>query len=195
MPVGSRQILVQMMASSFAAVDPQDGTPLWRQPFQNRHSVHANTPVFAGNIVFSTAGYGHGGVAMKVSADGRTATEAYVNKDFAVHHGGQVLVDGHVYAATDKGAMCMELATGRTKWGPEPAISKGSITFADGLLYCYSENGKLSLVKASPQSCAIISSFPITQGSGTHWAHPVIAGGRLYIRHGEALLAYEIKAN
>ena len=73
--------------------------------------------------------------------------------------------------------------------------NKGSIIHADGMLYCYDENtGDVALVKASPKTFGIVSSFRVTQGSGQHWAHPAISDGRLYIRHGGALMAYDIKS-
>lgn len=56
------------------------------------------------------------------------------------------------------------------------------------------EKGTLGLVKAVPEDYHIVSSFKVTPGTGQHWAHPVISGGRLYIRHGDALIAYDIKA-
>ena len=72
--------------------------------------------------------------------------------------------------------------------------NKGSIIYADGMLYCYDENtGDVALVKASPKDFEIVSSFRITEGSGKHWAHPAISDGRLYIRHGDVLMAYDIK--
>jgi outer membrane protein assembly factor BamB len=73
--------------------------------------------------------------------------------------------------------------------------NKGSIIYADGMLYCYDEaTGDVGLVPASPKGFEVVSSFRVTQGSGKHWAHPAISGGRLYIRHGDALMAYDIKA-
>jgi hypothetical protein len=72
--------------------------------------------------------------------------------------------------------------------------NKGSIIYADGMLYCYDENtGDVALVKPSPKRFEIVSSFRVTEGSGQHWAHPAISDGRLYIRHGDALMAYDIK--
>jgi len=72
--------------------------------------------------------------------------------------------------------------------------NKGSLIYADGMLYCYNENtGEVALVKASAEGFEIVSSFGITRGSGKHWAHPAISDARLYIRHGEALMAYDIK--
>ena len=77
-----------------------------------------------------------------------------------------------------------------TKWG-----NKGQIITAGGMLYCYEEkSGNFGLVKATPEKFEIISSFEITMGTGEHWAHPVILDGILYIRHGDTLMAYNIKA-
>jgi len=82
--------------------------------------------------------------------------------------------------------------------------NKGSIIYADNMLYCYDENtGDVALVKASPRGFEIVSSFSlgrspaqpsrVTESSGKHWAHPAISDGWLYIRHGDTLMAYDIK--
>jgi outer membrane protein assembly factor BamB len=39
----------------------------------------------------------------------------------------------------------------------------------------------------------VISSFQVTLGKDQHWAHPVVCGKRLYIRHGDVLMAYDIE--
>jgi hypothetical protein len=73
-------------------------------------------------------------------------------------------------------------------------ITKGSIIAADGMLYCYDERkGNLALVNATPEKFDRVSSFKVPLGSGQHWAHPAISDGRLYVRHGEALMVYDIK--
>ena len=71
---------------------------------------------------------------------------------------------------------------------------KGSIISAEGLLYLYDERrGYVGLVRANPKKFDLISSFRIREGSRPTWAHPVIHNGNLYIRHGEALMVYDIK--
>jgi hypothetical protein len=65
--------------------------------------------------------------------------------------------------------------------------------FADGMLYCYSDNGTVNLVKPNPDKYDLVSSFKVTLGTDQHWAHPVIHRGVLYIRHGDALMAYKVK--
>jgi hypothetical protein len=73
-------------------------------------------------------------------------------------------------------------------------VGKGSVTYADGMLYTLSEQGRMGLVKATPAGHDLVSEFRIPKGGeGPSWAHPVVCGGRLYIRHGDFLYAYEIR--
>ena len=73
---------------------------------------------------------------------------------------------------------------------------KGSIISAEGMLYIYEEKrGNIGLLKATPEKFDLVSSFRVNQGkSGPYWTHPVIHNGILYIRHNNALMAYDIKA-
>ena len=70
----------------------------------------------------------------------------------------------------------------------------GSVIFADGMLYCCGEDGMVGLVRPSPEKCQLVSKFKVPLGDGTHWAHPVVAQGRLFIRHGNALMCYQVSA-
>ena len=68
----------------------------------------------------------------------------------------------------------------------------GSVVYADGMLYCYSEDGTVGLVRPSAEKCQVVSTFKVPQGDGTHWAHPVVSNRRLFIRHGSVLMCYGI---
>ena len=50
------------------------------------------------------------------------------------------------------------------------------------------------LVQPDPKDFRVISSFQIERGQDQHWAHPVVAGGRLYVRHGDVLMAFDLSA-
>jgi hypothetical protein len=67
------------------------------------------------------------------------------------------------------------------------------VIYADGLFYCYSDNGELGIMELNKAGFALKSKFRITLGSDQHWAHPVIDKGILYVRHGKSLMAYSIK--
>jgi len=84
--------------------------------------------------------------------------------------------------------------TGKEVWKCSNGTDKGSMVYADGMLYCYAESGTVGLVIPTPSGFSPASTFKITEGSGKHWAHPAISDGVLYIRHGEKLMAYSIKA-
>lgn len=66
------------------------------------------------------------------------------------------------------------------------------IVYAENLFYCYGDNGEVALVKMSPDSFEIISKFEVPLGTDQHWAHPIIHDKRMYIRHGDALMVYDI---
>ena len=71
--------------------------------------------------------------------------------------------------------------------------NKGSLIYADGMLYCYDERtGNVGLVAATPEEFKVVSRFTITKGKGPFWAHPSIADARLYLRHGAHLMVYDI---
>jgi len=62
-------------------------------------------------------------------------------------------------------------------------------------LFCFDEKkGNLGLAKANPNNFEIISSFEVPFGNGPYWSHPVICDGRLYLRHEDVLMVYDIKA-
>ena len=185
--------LVTMTKGSIVGIVPETGKLLWRHGHQTRYDVHAISPVFEDGYLYTTSGYGTGGVMLRMSADGRGVQQAWTDRRLDTHHGGVVLVDGYIYGSNFRGKwICLDLKTGRSMY-ETGGVGKGSITTADGMLYCYGERGTVGLMRASPKDSQVVSSFKITRGSGSHWAHPAIANGRLYIRHGSALMAFDIK--
>jgi outer membrane protein assembly factor BamB len=90
--------------------------------------------------------------------------------------------------------LCIDWNTGKTiyetKWDE---LGKGSIITADGMLYIYEEKrGTLGLVKPGDH-LDVVSQFRIDFGSKEHWSHPTISDGILYVRHGNALAAFDLR--
>jgi hypothetical protein len=85
------------------------------------------------------------------------------------------------------------MKTGKLMWSTKE-ISQGAVVAADGMLYIYEgpKSGVVSLVKATPTGFERTGKFAVTEGTDNHWPHPTIANGRMYIRRGDALLAYDI---
>lgn len=190
----SRKLLVTMNAGHILGLDAKDGTLLWSHPQSNRHEVHANTPVFYNGDLFCFSGYGQGGVKLTLSPDGSSVKQAWFNNTLDSRMGGMVVADGYLYGSGDNNRhwRCVDWKTGEEKYA-STELGKGVVIMADGMLYCYSERGELGLVKATPAGFNITGKAKVELGSGQHWSHPVIHDGKLYLRHGNTLIAYKIK--
>jgi len=201
---GNKKLIVTMTAKSVVGIDAENGKVLWQDKFKDYQrrpkAINPVTPIYYDGCIYATSGYDDGGAMLKLSPDGTKVTRKWVDTALDCHHGGVVLVDGYIYGANWDGNeagnwLCLDWDTGKVMYEKEWLGSKGSITYADGMLYCYEEGeGTVALVKASPKGFDIVSSFKVTKGEDEHWGHPVIYNGRLYIRHGDTLMAYNIKA-
>jgi len=195
---GKKNLIVTMAHSHTIGVDPENGKVLWKHPYRGRYEAHANSPTYSDGQIFITSGYNDGAEMLKLSGDGKSVKVAWKRETFDTHHGGAILVDGNIYGSTwesnrDGNWICVDWKKGRIRFN-EHWKCKGSMVFADGMLYCYEESGgTVALVKPDPSGFKVISSFKVTAGDGKHWAHPVVANGVLYIRHGSALVAYKVK--
>ena len=190
----SRKLLVTHTERSILGIDAANGKLLWRHDQPNKYSVHANTPVYHDGYLYCVSGYGQGGVMLKIDPDDSTKHEMWRNTALDTKIGGVVLVNDRIYGADDsnKAWWCLDWKTGKEIYS-EKITNKGNIIFADGMLDCYGENGEVVLVQPLPDGFKKISSFKVPYGSNQHWAHLVIANGRLYVRHGNSLMVYDIK--
>jgi outer membrane protein assembly factor BamB len=198
-------LMVTMLRDSVAGVDARTGRLLWRDLFDEYHTdraraVNANIPIVHEGRVFTTSGYDNGGAMLQLSPDGRTAKRIWTTKTLDTQHGHVVLIDGYLYGSTwtsnnGGGWACIRWADGEVMYDVEWNRNKGAMIYAEGMLYCYDENdGDLAMVRATPESFDIVSSFKVTKGEGKFWAHPSISDGRLYVRHGDWLMVYDIKS-
>jgi outer membrane protein assembly factor BamB len=191
---GKRRLLLTMTGKSVVGVDADTGELLWRHSHVTDYSVNANTPLYHNGFVYTVSGYGTGGQMFQLSDDGTSIKRVWTQRKLDSQMGAAVLVDGFIYGSghSSRGWHCLDWKTGKVQYTARKIGNKGAIIFSDGLMYCYSENGYVGLVKPNPQEFEVISSFRVRKGSGEHWAHPVIKDGRLYIRHGDALMVYHI---
>ncbi len=191
---GRRRQIVTMTKGHMIGVDPASGELLWQRRYPGRYDIHAVSPVFAGGSIYVSNGYGQGGKMFDLAGDGRSISLAWEEGDLDVQHGGVVVVRGVIYGAADNGTWyALDAGSGETKASAR-RLGKGSVVYADGRLYGYTEKGEVLLVDPDPGNFAVVSQFRVTGGDGQHWAHPVIANGVLYIRHGDVLMAFKIGA-
>jgi outer membrane protein assembly factor BamB len=176
-------------------VRASDGKPMWRYETVANRTANITTPVFHDNKVFYTSAYGTGCALLGLKAQGGEvkAEEIYFNREMQNHHGGVVLVNGYIYGFSNSILTCIEFATGKTMWNHR-SVGKGALTYADGNLYLLGENNVVGLAAASPEGYKENGRFQIADQGWPSWAHPVVCGGKLYIRNQGTLTCYDVKA-
>jgi outer membrane protein assembly factor BamB len=186
--------LMGFTARAAVGVRASDGKLMWRYERVANRTANCTTPVYSDGKVFYTSAYGTGCALLELSKgdSGVTAEEAYFNREMMNHHGGVVLVNGHVYGFSNAILTCMEFATGNVKW-KDRSVGKGSLTYADGKLFLLGEGNRVGLAKASPASYQELGSFSIPDSGLPSWAHPVVCDGRLYIRNQATLTCYDVQ--
>ncbi len=190
-----RKILVTHTASSIIGVDVSNGKPLWNFEHINKYAVHPNTPLYLNGNLLCFSGYGKGAVMLKLSEDGSSVTEQWRNTSLDNQMGGLILLNGKIYGSghASRTWLCVDWKTGETLFS-EKISGNGNIIYADGMLYCYGDNGEVSLVQPLDTGFKKISSFKVPFGANQHWAHLVIKDKKLYVRHGTSLMVYSIAA-
>lgn len=190
--------VVQLVMKKVFGVDPQNGKTTWIAPFTGSVAV-IPTPIQHDGIVFVTAGYNSGCLAVRPGAS-ETPETVYQNKVMKNHHGGVVRVGEHLYGYSDgPGWLCQDFKTGKEVWSSKN-LGKGAIHFADGMLYCLDEkSGDVALIEAVPTGWNEKGRFKLSPQSelrspeGGIWPHPVVVTGRLYLRDQQYLFCYDVK--
>ena len=198
--VGGVRQYVQLLNGGLVGVS-DDGRFLWKYEKLGPNTANIPTPIVLGDRVFASAGYDKGGALLQLKADGKrvSAEEVYFNHELRNKHGGVVRVGDYLYGDTDDQGrpFCAEVKTGKVLWTRGRQGSgrgSASVTYADGRLYFHYENGAVALVEASPDGYKEAGSFRVPKTSGPARAHPVVSGGRLYLREGDLLYCYDVRA-
>jgi outer membrane protein assembly factor BamB len=202
--IGGVRQYVQLTMENLVGVSAKDGRILWQAKRKGSTAV-IPTPLVDGNRIYVTSGYGTGCNLFKVTESGGSFSveQEYSNKVMANHHGGVVKVGANVYGFSDsKGWTCQDFQTGNVVWADKEKLKKGSVVYADGMLYCREEadksktaKGTVALLQATPSGFTEAGRFdPPDRSENNTWSHPVVAGGKLYLRDQDVLLCYDVKA-
>ncbi|MCL2027694.1 MAG: PQQ-like beta-propeller repeat protein, partial [Bacteroidales bacterium] len=204
---GVRQY-IQQAAKGVAGVAAADGKVLWKVDVPGYRTAVVPTPIYTNNVVYVTSGYNAGCAAIEITKEGErfVARINYANRNMVNHHGGVVLVDGHIYGFSDQsGWTCQSLRTGEQVWTRGRTargatdVGKGAILAVnDRLLLLEERRGLMGIVAASPQGWQAFGTMEFPERTSIRttdnmvWAHPVIANGRLYVRDHDLLFCFDL---
>ena len=200
---GGTKMIIAQTSQDLIALDPENGDIFWSYDLIQYHThrmgkgANTNTALFYNGELFVTSGYDHPGTMFSLSPNGKSVSLKWKNDTLDCHFGGVVVLNGKLFGSNWKNNqggdwVCLDWETGKTMY-EESWHNKGSVIAADGMLYCYEEKGgNLALVKPNPEKFEVVSSFKIEKGTGPHWAHPSIYNGKLFVRHGDVLMVFNI---
>ncbi len=197
---GVRQYVI-LTNQGLRGIAAADGKLLWKHDHRLGTEV-VSSPIIHGSLVHITVGTANGNDIVQVNREGDkfTVEELYSGNNLANHHGNVVRVGDYVYGSgARQGFGCQKLPSGELAWS-ERKVPTGSVTYADGKLFCYSEgDGTLHLLEANPAACTILSKAKIPMSSanrkpsGKIWTPPVVSGGRLFVRDQELIFCFDVK--
>ncbi|BCX50015.1 polyvinyl alcohol dehydrogenase [Haloferula helveola] len=198
---GGKRQYVQLFMNKLAGVDGESGDLLWTSEWPPGRTAVIPTPICFDDKVYMTSGYGAGCKLVEIGAD--SAKDVWENKVMKNHHGGVVRVDGHVYGFSDgAGLVCQNLESGDRVWSEKgEGLQKGAVSYADGMLFGLDEHdGSVFLAEASSDGFKELGRFSLPRETklregtqGKVWTHPVIIGGRLYLRDQDLVFCYDVK--
>jgi outer membrane protein assembly factor BamB len=192
--------IVQLLPDQGVGVDAESGKVNWSTPWP-KPTAAIPTPVIKDNFVYFTSGYGVGCKLVEIPPDNEVKVR-YENKTMKNKHGGVILLDGHIYGHSNGvGWICQDFETGESAWRDREKLEMGTVTYADGRMYCLGEDtGDVVLVEPSTEGWKEHGRFKLTpqtdqrKPSGKIWTHPVVNDGRLYLRDQNLLFSFDVKA-
>jgi outer membrane protein assembly factor BamB len=176
-------------------VDVNDGRLLWSYDRVSNRTANIATPIVRDQRVFLSSDYGTGAALLSITGDGGkvSAREVYFTREMRNHHASSVLVGDHLYGFSSSILTAMNFDSGSVAWR-DRSVGKGSLIFADERLYLFSENGVVGLAEANPAGYREHGRFTIRAGNLPTWSHPVVSGGKLFLRDQDTIYAYDVGA-
>ncbi|MBN1782238.1 PQQ-binding-like beta-propeller repeat protein [bacterium] len=185
---GNRKLIVTVTQHHVVAVDFNTGEIVWKQEDKMGY-----VPLPAGRQVYFP-GSQSGGKMLDISWDGRFRFNWSDSLKMKIL-GGPVKLGNRIYGTVERGSglCCLDWINGK-QLSVLKGIRGANLLAADGMIYSYEDkNGRVSLLKPDGDHVDIAGSFKVTHGQGPNLAHMAIGHGILFVRHGNALMAYDIK--
>ena len=186
-----RNLLVAFSELAMIGLDAGTGELLWTYDLSIKGDAPCNSPFYSEGFLYMVAGGGNGAAKFELSQDGTQIKKTWSNLEFNTYFGGFVMIDNFLYGSSKSKPLWMSVDALTGKNVDSLLFKTGSIVQAGEGLVIYSQTGGIGLVRINQGKMILDRSFKISRGTKEHFSHPLLAGGRLYIRHGDALLVYD----
>lgn len=192
---GTKQ-LVTLTEKSIVGVGAADGKLLWELPFAPaRRAYNAATPIVDGQtVIYTGAGRGTKAVKIEKQGDEFVAKELWNNPDVAPQFNTPVLKDGLLFGLSDRGNLfCLNAADGKTAWTDTAEHGRGFAAIVDGGSCLLALPSTSELIAFKPSAAKFEQLAAIKIAETDTYAHPVLAGNRIFVKDAEAVTLYTIE--
>lgn len=196
--IHGRRMAVFLTQNGLLIVEPETGKILHDFPYRSSlyYSVNAASPVVVDDVVFLSAAYTVGSVALRVTPE-KLECLWRDRKNLQNHWATSIYHDGHVYGThgrheKDAVMRCLDWATGEVRWTSPEGLGRTTFIMAQGHFIVMGERGYLALVEVSPER--YVEKKRVQVLGYPCWAPPVLANGLLYLRNETALLCLDLRA-
>jgi outer membrane protein assembly factor BamB len=195
MLLGTRKIIITQTARSMVALDAANGKLVWQTPFAAQGMAYnASTPIVDGQtVIYCGQGRGAKAVRFEQQGDQVKVQELWSNPDNSVAFNTPVLKNGFLYGLSQRGRFfCINARTGQTAWA-ESAGGRGdfgAMVDAGPVLVALTATSQLSVIDPNSKELTQVASYKVSNGQT--YAHPVMAGNRLFIKDQDAVTLWTI---
>jgi outer membrane protein assembly factor BamB len=199
-PVLLDKNIVVLTGANLSSISPS-GEIRWQFPFVDRLNESSTTPIKVGDL-FVAASVTAGAVAVKeIEKDGKPAVEqvwkqpalnCYFSTPVVADKDHLFLVTGVLAVNPTVTLRCVEAATGKELW-KKANVGKfhaALLRMSDGKLLMHEDStGDVKLLAPNFEKYEELAK---SKASGTTWAHPAIADGKLFVRDKKELICLSL---
>lgn len=187
----ARNLLVTFSEYAMLGLDADTGELLWTHELSIAGDAPCNRPIYSEGFLYMVAGRGNGAAKFEISQDGKQINKIWTNDAFDTYFGGFIMIGNFLYGSSESKRLWLSVDALTGKNVDSLPFKTGSIVSAGEDLVIYNQTGGVGLVRLNQGKMTLAKSFKIIKGTKEHFSHPLMAGGRLYFRHGDALLVYD----
>jgi outer membrane protein assembly factor BamB len=193
---GTKQI-VTLTEKSMVGINLTDGKLLWKFPFPpQRRAYNAATPIVRGETVILT-GAGRGTKAITIEKQGNdfVPMETWSNEALAVQFNTPVLKDDLLFGYSNMGNLfCLDAQSGQTAWVDTIKHDRGgfaALLDAGEIILALPSSAELIAIEPTAREYTELANIKVADTPT--YAHPVMAGNRMYVKDEETLALWMIE--
>jgi outer membrane protein assembly factor BamB len=194
--VGGVKQIATPTEKSLVGIGLADGKLLWQVPFAPvKMAYNAATPIVDGQtVIYGGKGRGTKAIKIEKQGDAFVANELWSNAELGVQFSTPVLRDGLLFGLSDGGSLfCINAKTGQTAWTDATPRDKGGfgpVVSAGSCLLALPSNSELIVFQPTDKQYSEVAKIKVAETAT--YAHPVLAGNRIYVKDAESLALWTL---